>query len=109
MIKKYINLSILLFLFTFIFLVSKHYFSDKNIILTNKSRSSYSLNPTIDLRNLPLLKNDTDNIVEVQNVTSMYNIENNMPSQSSLRPQISEIVQVPDRSNVVNQINPLQV
>ena len=63
MIKKYINLSILLFLFTFIFLVSKHYFSDKNIILTNKSRSSYSLNPTIDLRNLPLLKNDTDNII----------------------------------------------
>jgi len=63
MIKKYINLSILLFSLTFIFLIAKYYFSDENIILTNKSRSSYSLNPLIDFNNLPLLKNDTDNII----------------------------------------------
>ena len=63
MIKKYINLSILLFLLLFIFLISKYYFSEANIILTNKSRSSYSLKPLIDFNNLPLLKNDTNNII----------------------------------------------
>ena len=46
--------------FTFIFLVTKHYLSEQNIIHTNKSRSSYSL--IID-KNIPLLKNDTNNII----------------------------------------------
>ena len=37
---------------------------DPNIIYTNKSRSSYSL--IVDV-NLPLLKNDTDNIIIYKN------------------------------------------
>ena len=36
-------------------------FSEKNIIHINKSRSAYSKNYYIDL---PLLKNDTNNIIE---------------------------------------------
>mgnify|MGYP006164759169 CR=1 FL=1 len=63
MIKKYINSTILLFSVIFVFLVSKHYFSTENVILTNKSRSSYSINPIKDYSNLPLLKNDTNNII----------------------------------------------
>ena len=63
MMKKYINILILLFLLIFIFLISKYYFSNENIILTNKSRSSYSVNPIKDYSNLPILKADTNNII----------------------------------------------
>ena len=60
MLKKIKNISFLFTLLIFIFLTTSYYFSDKNIIHINKSRSSYSLK---DKNNLPLLKNDTSNII----------------------------------------------
>ena len=63
MMKKYINILILFFSLIFIFLISKYYFSNENVILTNKSRTSYSVNPLIDYSNLPILKADTNNII----------------------------------------------
>ena len=49
--------------FVFIFLITKYYFSEQNIMLTNKSRTSYemSLNNVED--NLPVLKNDTNDVI----------------------------------------------
>ena len=49
------------------FLVTKHYFSDENVIFTNKSRSSYALQVNIDNKSLPILKNDTNNIIIYKN------------------------------------------
>ena len=63
MIKKILNISFLIFIFTFIFLIAKYYLSEKNIIFTNKSRSSYSVQINEDINNLPVLKNDTNNII----------------------------------------------
>ena len=40
------------------------YFSEENIIATNKSRSSYAYELKLDLKDLPLIKNDTNNIIE---------------------------------------------
>ena len=60
MLKKIKNISFLFTLFIFIFLTTNYYFSDKNIKHTNKSRSSYSLKKQ---DNLPLLRNDTSNII----------------------------------------------
>ena len=60
MIKKIFNYIYLFLIFVSIFLTVKYYFSEKNIILINKSRSFYSLNTSSDL---PILQNDTDNIV----------------------------------------------
>ena len=40
------------------------YFSEENIIATNKSRASYAYELKFDLKNLPLIKNDTNNIIE---------------------------------------------
>ena len=60
MLKKIKNISFLFTLLIFIFLTTSYYFSDTNIIHINKSRSSYSLK---DKNNLPLLKNDTSNII----------------------------------------------
>ena len=54
----------LLVIFLFIFLTGKFYFSDQN--KKNYYRSINSLNKKINVysSNLPLLKNDTNNIIE---------------------------------------------
>jgi len=67
MFKKIINIFFLISFFTFIFLITKYYFSEQNLIFTNKSRSSYSLTSTKDENNLTLLKNDTNNIIVYKN------------------------------------------
>jgi|TARA_Y100000310_G_scaffold340543_1_gene436657 hypothetical protein len=63
MFKKITNIFFFISLLTFIFLVTRHYFSEQNLIFTNKSRSSYSLTLNNSGINLPLLKNDTNNVI----------------------------------------------
>ena len=67
MFKKIINIFFLTSFFAFIFLITKHYFSEQNLIFTNKSRSSYSLMLNKYGNNLPLLKNDTNNVIIYKN------------------------------------------
>ena len=67
MYKKIKNILFLVFFLTFIFIVTKHYFSDENIKFTNKSRSLYSLTLNKDKDSLPVLKNDTKNIIVYKN------------------------------------------
>ena len=67
MVKKTINTLFLISFFIFFFLVTKHYFSEENIIFTNKSRSSYTLMINEGNENLPILKNDTKNIIIYKN------------------------------------------
>ena len=67
MIKKAKNTFFLISFFIFIFLVSKYYFSEQNIILTNKSRSSYSLSLNNNDNYLPILENNTNNIIVYKN------------------------------------------
>ena len=63
MFKKIKNTFFLISFFIFIFLITKYYFSEQNFIFTNKLRSSYSLTLNKDENNLPLLKNDTNNVI----------------------------------------------
>ena len=63
MYRKIKNIFFLISFFTFIFLVTKHYFSEQNLIFTNKSRSSYLSSLNDDKSNLPVLENDTNNII----------------------------------------------
>ena len=67
MFRKIKNTLFLIIFSIFIFLVTKHYFSDENVIFTNKSRSSYALQVNIDNKSLPILKNDTKNIIIYKN------------------------------------------
>ena len=60
MFLKIKNTFCLLSFFIFVFFTTKHYLSDQNIIFTNKSRSSYLY---LANKNLPVLKNDTNNII----------------------------------------------
>ena len=61
MIEKILNIFYLILIIFFMFLVTNHYFSEQNLIFTNKSRSSYVL--SLDNNELPLLKSDTKNII----------------------------------------------
>ena len=67
MIEKISNAFILIIFFLFTFLTAKHYFSEENVIFTNKSRTSYSLMASKSIENLPVLKNDTNNIIIYKN------------------------------------------
>ena len=73
MYKKIKNTFFLLSLFTFVTLVTKYYFSDKNIIFVNKSRTSYQTILNEDNKNLPTLKNDTNNIIVYKNDLEEFN------------------------------------
>ena len=52
---------------TFVILLTSFYFSDKNIRETNKSRSFYFKKLNNNAQNLPLLKNDTSDIIVYRN------------------------------------------
>ena len=53
-------------------MTTSFYFSDKNIRETNKSRSLYSSELNKETQNLPLLKNDTNNIIEYIDDVEVY-------------------------------------
>ena len=57
------NAFFLIIFFIFIFLISKYYFSEQNIVFTNQSRSFYEISLDNDKNNLPVLKNDTNNTI----------------------------------------------
>ena len=58
------NFLFIIFISFSIFFVIKYYLSEQNIVLTNKLRSSYTLDTS---KNLAVLKNDTDNIIVYKN------------------------------------------
>ena len=75
MFKKVINLFFLILFFIFTILTITFYFSDENIRKTNKFRSLYSINLNKMINNLPLLKNDTSDIIQYKNDVEIYKKE----------------------------------
>ena len=67
MFRKTKNIFFIISFFVFFFLIFENYFSEKNIISTNKNRSSYSLSLLKNANKLPLLPNDTNNIITYKN------------------------------------------
>ena len=72
MLKKIKYIFYLLSFFIFIIVTISIYFSDQNISKTNKSRSLDSVKLNNDTQNLPLLENDTRNIIEYRNDVEIY-------------------------------------
>ena len=72
MFKKVINLFFLLLFFFFTTLTITFYFSDENVRKTKKFRSLYSINLNKMINNLPLLKNDTSDIIQYKNDVEIY-------------------------------------
>jgi len=66
------NIFYLASLFIFIALTTSFYFSEQNIRATNKSRSFYAVKLLHDTMKLPLLINDTDDIIEYRNDVQVF-------------------------------------
>lgn len=62
----------LLSIIIFIFFTGSFYFSEENIKQTSKSRAHYLVKQNNKLLNLPLLKNDTNNIIEYTDDVENY-------------------------------------
>ena len=72
MLIKIKNIFYLASLFIFIALTTSFYFSEQNIRATNKSRSFYVVKLLHDTMKLPLLINDTDDIIEYRNDVQVF-------------------------------------
>ena len=72
MLIKIKNIFCLASLFIFITLTTSFYFSEQNIRATNKSRSFYAVKLLHDALKLPLLANDTDDIIEYRNDVQVF-------------------------------------
>ena len=66
------NIFYLASLFIFIALTTNFYFSEQNIRATNKSRSFHVVKLLHDTMKLPLLINDTDDIIEYRNDVQVF-------------------------------------
>ena len=58
--------------FIFVVLIANFYLSEQNVILVNKSRSFNSENLNKNTKNLPLLENDTNDIIVYRNDLETY-------------------------------------
>ena len=67
MIKNFLKTFFLIIIFIFFFLIIKIYLSEQNKIITNKSRTSYLIDNSEKYINIPILKNDTKNIIIYKN------------------------------------------
>ena len=72
MLKKIKYIFYLLSFFTFVISTTSIYFSDQNIRQTNKSRSIYLSTLENYTQNLPLLKNDTKDIITYRDDVEVY-------------------------------------
>jgi hypothetical protein len=64
MIKNFFSVLIFLFIFLFIFLIISSYVSDENQKKINLNRINIDSKIENSLTNLPLLKNDTQDVIE---------------------------------------------
>ena len=75
---KIINLFFLIIILLFFFNVYNHYSSNKNIKNINLNRSNIEEIVTTKISNIPILENDTDNVIEF-NSSFSEEIKDNKP------------------------------
>ncbi len=68
MINKVLSILQFLLIIFFLLFINYYYFSDVNINKIYKNRTNVSLNLSKNADELPLLTNDTNNIIEYQNI-----------------------------------------
>ena len=74
MIKHFFTVLIFIFIFLFVFFVFATYMSKNNKEIIKSNRTNTYLKIEDNLSNLPILKNDTNNVIEFN---SGYNNNNN--------------------------------
>jgi len=69
MVKKFKTIIFLLLFISFTFFTINYYFSEEHVVHVKKSRLTYSLT---SYKDLPLLKNDTNNIINYKNDLEIF-------------------------------------
>ena len=69
MVKRFKTIIFLLLFISFTFFTINYYFSEEHVVYVNKSRLTYSLT---SYKDLPLLKNDTNNIINYKNDLEIF-------------------------------------
>jgi len=72
MFNKIKNIFFFISFCTFVIFITFYYFSEENIMKTNKVRSSYNLNFITDNYNLPLLKDNTSDVIEFSDEVEVF-------------------------------------
>ena len=70
--EKIKNLFYLVVFFILTFFTINFYFSEQNVKKTNKSRSYYAVISKTNIKELPLLENDTTGIIEYSNDVEIF-------------------------------------
>ena len=76
--NRIMNLFLLVLFFLFFFFVIRYYLSDINVKKTNSNRSNIETIINEKISNIPILENDTDNVIEF-NSTFSEEIQDNKP------------------------------
>lgn len=72
--KKFFKLILSLYLILFIYLIISYYFSEKNAVLINQNRENHNISQQ-NLYKLPILRNDTDNVIVFNDNFSSENLK----------------------------------
>ena len=64
MINNFVKFLILMLVFSFFFIVFNYYFSEKNVNIVKNNRNNLENRIINNSSNLPILRNDTNNIIE---------------------------------------------
>lgn len=72
--KKFFKLILSLYLILFIYLIISYYFSEENAVLINQNRENHNISQQ-NLYKLPILRNDTDNVIVFNDNFSSENLK----------------------------------
>ena len=72
--KKFFKLILSLYLILFIYLIISYYFSEENAVLINQNRENHNISQQ-NLYKLPILRNDTDNVIKFNDNFSSENLK----------------------------------
>ena len=76
--RKFSNSFFLIIIFIYIFFIFNYYFSEKNVKGINMNRSNFQNNLNYNTTQLPILENDTNNVIEF-NSSFSNDIKNKKP------------------------------
>ncbi len=84
MVNNIIKILVIIFIFTFLTIVSKYYFSEKNVNLVIDNRNNLETKILKDTQELPILQNDTNDVIE-------FNSEFNTPNKKIFKRSFWEL------------------
>ena len=84
MVNNIIKIFVIIFIFAFLTVVFKYYFSEKNTNLVINNRNNHETKVLQETQELPILRNDTNDVIE-------FNSEFNTPNKKIFKRSFWEL------------------